>query len=130
MVAQGWALAYVQYSSAYVLTEKSSREEKRGLWQGAFIAPWAWRNRSKQTIVLGALKLPIDAQNILLNRTATITAPSAQCTIKGNVNRNGERIYHLESDQAYAKINMSRGQKRWFCTTDEAEAAGWRRAKR
>jgi hypothetical protein len=51
--------------------------------------------------------------------------------IKGNVNRNGERIYHLQNQQFYARIKMDiGGGKRWFCTPEEAEAAGWRRALR
>jgi hypothetical protein len=57
-------------------------------------------------------------------------APSADCAIKGNVNRKGERIYHLPGDLDYAKINMAAPGKRWFCIEEEAEAAGWRPAKR
>jgi hypothetical protein len=53
------------------------------------------------------------------------------CTIKGNINRNGERIYHMPDQQFYARIKMDvGGGKRWFCTPEEAEAAGWRRSLR
>jgi endonuclease YncB( thermonuclease family) len=47
MVQQGWALAYVKYSSAYVHAEEDARTNLRGLWRGAFIAPWDWRHRNR-----------------------------------------------------------------------------------
>lgn len=54
------------------------------------------------------------------------------CDIKGNISYNtGEAIYHLPGDRYYdsTRINTSKGE-RWFCTQEEAEAAGWRRSKR
>src|ERR1017187_7857558 len=92
MVQQGWALAYVQYSKAYVHAEEDARTNLRGIWQSAFIAPWDWRHRNNKTVILGAFSVPIDAQKLLLGPSATEGAPSPECTIKGNVNRNGERI--------------------------------------
>jgi endonuclease YncB( thermonuclease family) len=131
MVQQGWALAYVQYSSAYRQVEEDARVNQRGLWQGAFIAPWDWRHRNNKTVILGAFSVPIDAQAMLLGPSATEGAPSPECIIKGNVSRNGERIYHMENQRFYARIRMDKGGgRRWFCTTEEAEAAGWRRAVR
>ena len=105
--------------------------QRLGLWKGAFIAPWDWRHRNSKTIILGAISVPLDAQKILIAPSATAAAPSSECTIKGNVNRNGERIYHEQQNRFYAKINMAiGGTKRWFCTQEEAEAAGWRKALR
>lgn len=51
--------------------------------------------------------------------------------IKGNINNTGEHIYHLPFDQMYdkTKIIKSKGE-RWFSTVQEAEKAGFRRAKR
>ena len=34
MVQQGWALAYVKYSSIYRQVEEEARTNRRGLWQG------------------------------------------------------------------------------------------------
>jgi endonuclease YncB( thermonuclease family) len=131
MVQQGWALAYVQYSSAYRQVEEDARVNQRGLWQGAFIAPWDWRHRNNKTVILGAFSVPIGAQAMLLGPSATEGAPSPDCTIKGNISRNGERIYHMENQRFYARIRMDiGGGRRWFCTPEEAEAAGWRRAVR
>ena len=58
-------------------------------------------------------------------------APSPECTIKGNVNRSGHCIYHRPESRWYAKIKMhvSKGT-RWFCSVEEAEAAGCRETRR
>lgn len=130
MVREGFALAFAKYSTAYVGEEAEARKAQRGLWNGAFIAPWDWRHRDKGTVVLGALSVPITAQAQLLEPASAAGAPSPNCLIKGNVNRQGERIYHMPGGLNYAKVNMAAPGKRWFCTEDEAEAAGWRPAKR
>jgi hypothetical protein len=84
-----------------------------------------------ETVILGAYSVPINAQTMLLAPSGTEGAPSSECTIKGNVNSKGERIYHTEHQNAYARIRMDKGgDRRWFCTPEEAEAAGWRRAVR
>ena len=81
----------------------------------------AWRRAS----------VPVNAQTILLGAVSASEAPSPECVIKGNVNRRGERIYHLPGQLNYAQINMAKGLgERWFCTEVEAEAAGWRKATR
>ncbi|ACE99416.1 nuclease (SNase domain protein) [Rhodopseudomonas palustris TIE-1] len=131
MVKNGWALAYVQYSHAYEAEEKAAREAKIGLWQGSFIAPWDWRVRSAKTQILGATKPPKDARRILLASASGPVAPSPDCTIKGNVNKSGECIYHKPTSRWYAQIRMkiSKGT-RWFCSVEEAEAAGCRETRR
>jgi endonuclease YncB( thermonuclease family) len=47
LVRQGIALAYVQYSHRCVDSETEARKASRGLWSGAFVAPWEWRHRDK-----------------------------------------------------------------------------------
>jgi hypothetical protein len=130
MVREGWALAYVHYSREYLADEDTARARHKGMWAGAFIAPWDWRHRNKTTVILGAATVPVGAQAKLLAPASAITAPSPECTIKGNVNRQGERIYHLPGQASYATINMEDSHKRWFCSEDDARAAGWRPAKR
>jgi hypothetical protein len=114
LVQQGWALAYVKYSSAYRQVEEDARANQRGIWQGAFIAPWDWRHRNNKTVILGAFSVPINSQVMLLGPSATEGAPSPECTIKGNIKRNGERIYHTEHQSSYAKIKVDKGGgRRW-----------------
>ena len=48
MVHHGLALAYRRCSSDYVATEDGAREARRGMWQGSFVEPWAWRKAQRQ----------------------------------------------------------------------------------
>jgi hypothetical protein len=59
------------------------------------------------------------------------TAPDPSCAIKGNVNSSGDRIYHMPGGQFYdgTDIKPEEGD-RWFCTSAEAEAAGFRASQR
>lgn len=61
---------------------------------------------------------------------STALAQSGSCIIKGNINTRGERIYHLPGQKYYddTEISASHGE-RWFCSEEEARAAGWRRSK-
>ncbi len=131
LVSNGWALALTRVSRDYEADEKAAREAKAGMWQGAFIAPWDWRVRNKKTAILGAVKPPENAKAILLASASGPSAPSPDCTIKGNVNRAGECIFHQPTSRWYAKIEMkiSKGT-RWFCSVEEAEAAGCRETRR
>ena len=100
MVAEGWALAYRQYAADYVRQEQEAAAAKRGIWQGEFVAPWAWRRQESLGTPEPRLAQRPDAQ------------PRRSCDIKGNVSSRGE---HGE---------------RWFCSEAEARAAGWRRSLR
>jgi endonuclease YncB( thermonuclease family) len=131
MVKSGWALAYLRFSHDYEADEKAAREAKAGMWQGAFIAPWDWRVRNKKTTVLGSAKPPPNSNAILLASASGAVAPSPDCTIKGNVNSSGECIYHKPTSRWYAQIKMQIAKgTRWFCSVDEAEAAGCRETRR
>ena len=90
----------------------------------------------------------MEAQNCGKTRTRTIVQTiivalavaccASACTqeqraggvIKGNISSSGERIYHVPGQRYYDKtlIHLSKGE-RWFCTEQEALAAGWRKAK-
>ncbi|MEM7271110.1 MAG: thermonuclease family protein [Pseudomonadota bacterium] len=43
MVSAGWARAYLSYSLRYATEEQSARDARRGLWDGEFDDPWAFR---------------------------------------------------------------------------------------
>ena len=104
----GWALAFVKYSDRYAADQGAARAAKAGLWAGSFAKPWAWR--------LG------EAEAVQKTRS---------CAIKGNINGKGEHIYHLPFQHFYRRVNIDEIKgERWFCTEQEARAAGWRRALR
>ena len=112
MVRRGWALAYRQYSVDYVRAETAARATRTGLWAGEFVPPWDWR-RGKRLAAVNAEQ----------------EAPS-QCRIKGNISKEGTKIYHMPGGRWYnrTKINPVTGERR-FCSEAEAVAAGWRRSK-
>ncbi len=107
MVRLGFAWAFVRYSLAYVTLEKQAREARAGIWEGDATPAWDYRAGRWET--------------------AEPRAPEG-CAIKGNVTASG-RIYHMPWSPWYDKVKMdnSRG-KRWFCSENEAIAAGWRPA--
>jgi endonuclease YncB( thermonuclease family) len=116
MVRNGWALAYRQYSTDYVDEEVEAQKAGAGIWRGKFIPPWEWRRGAR---LAHAEQAESPAQR------------SGNCLIKGNVSRSGERIYHAPGGQYYSrtKIDPSKGE-RWFCTEEEATAAGWRKSSK
>ena len=111
MVAQGWALAYRRYSSAYAGEEASAKAARHGIWRGDFVAPWDWR------------------AGIRNNRDRGRN--TGECRIKGNIGRDGARIYHVPGGKYYerTRISPSKGE-RWFCSEAEARSAGWRKSRR
>jgi len=117
LVSQGWALAYRRYSDAYAREEASARAARKGLWRGGFVAPWDW---------LTGVRLPSTCRPAVPKED-----PAQACLIKGNIARDGERIYHVPGGQYYerTRIDPAKGE-RWFCTEAEARAAGWRRSRR
>ena len=48
MVRAGWAIAYTRHGQDYVEAEQEARVARRGLWQGSFEPPEAWRNANRQ----------------------------------------------------------------------------------
>lgn len=116
MVRQGQAVAYRRFSIEYVPEENAARGERLGLWHGDFDMPWDWRRGDRRILEGGRRAVAIDR---------------GDCNIKGNISRSGERIYHMPGQQHYeqTRIDESRGQ-RWFCSEEEAQAAGWRPAQR
>lgn len=49
------------------------------------------------------------------------------CAIKGNINSEGEKIYHVPGASSYSATQIDPGKgERWFCSISDAEANGWR----
>nr|WP_263324422.1 thermonuclease family protein [Neobacillus sp. Marseille-Q6967] len=51
---------------------------------------------------------------------------TGECTIKGNINSRGEKIYHMPDQQFY---DVTKPEE-MFCTEEEAQKAGYRKSKR
>ncbi|MCZ4088678.1 sunset domain-containing protein [Sinorhizobium psoraleae] len=68
----------------------------------------------------------------LIARWDSLGSIGISCNIKGNVSIDtGERIFHVPGQKYYAqtRIGPEYGE-RWFCSEEEAWAAGWRKAHR
>jgi endonuclease YncB( thermonuclease family) len=114
MVRAGWAVDYVPFSrGAYASAETEARGARRGLWAGRFAAPSTWRADARQA------------------HPAPGPPPQAGCIVKGNINAQERRIFHVPGQEDYAatRIDPSKGE-RWFCSAAQAQAAGWRAAAR
>lgn len=105
LVSDGFAYAFVKYSTDYVSEEDLARSRGVGVWQGDYQRPWDYR----------AEKWAYSKQ----------TAPKG-CPIKGNISRGG-KIYHAPWSPWYGKTIIDEGKgERWFCSEADAVAAGWR----
>lgn len=67
-----------------------------------------------------------------LSAPTPIVDSGGECNIKGNVSHNGgKRIFHVPGQEDYDSTIISAGRgERWFCSEDEAVAAGWKKATR
>ena len=89
------AWAFRRYGNAYDDIEDRTRPTGIGIWQADTEAPWDYR----------AKRWNVGEQE----------APDG-CPIKGNINRQGERIYHAPWSPWYSrtKVSVEQGEK-WFC---------------
>lgn len=110
LVAEGLAWAFVKYDAVYFDHEVAAKAAELGVWQGAPQAPWDYRADRWER--------------------AAETSPRTGCPVKGNINAEGERIYHTPWSPWYGrtKISVEKGE-RWFCDEAEAVEAGWRAAR-
>ena len=109
LVKAGHVFADPGLMAAYRIAEDAAKTAKAGIWSTPEPErPAVWRDR--------------------LWAAAKREAPDG-CPIKGRV-RGDERVYLLPWTANYARVRVrKRRGERWFCTQDEAEAAGWRNAQ-
>ncbi len=119
MIKEGYAHEYTytvryRYQTEFKDAQKEAMGNKAGLW-GAECA---------------AASAPIISSQSAQTPPHENNNTSGTCTIKGNINANQEKIYHLIGCGSYEKtaIDESAGEK-LFCTEQDAINAGWRKAK-
>jgi endonuclease YncB( thermonuclease family) len=112
LVRDGVAFAYLKYSQRYLADEKQAAVAGAGLWQGRAARPEDFRAEAAAAL------------------QASAGSGAEGCAIKGNISASGH-IYHLPGQEDYAatRISAAKGEQ-WFCSEAEAQAAGWRRARR
>lgn len=107
LIDEGLAWAFTRYSDDYAERETVARSSRLGIWQGEAETPWEYRENRWER--------------------AAAASPRPGCPIKGNINRQGGRIYHTPWSPWYERTQINEDQgERWFCDEAEAQAAGWR----
>jgi endonuclease YncB( thermonuclease family) len=105
LVSGGHVFAVSGFFASYTSAEAQARTAQVGIWQGESLRPKEWRDQVWE-----------DAKR---------SAPEG-CPIKG-FSRASDRVYALPWSHDYhgAKVRTVKGD-RWFCSEDEARAAGFK----
>jgi endonuclease YncB( thermonuclease family) len=128
LVREGWALNFEPYAKhRFKADQDDAQEHRRGLWKGCFSTPQDLRRWNKSKARLLGSPCPSDARNLLFPDNP---AMPPGCSIKGKISLRakitGHRgIYHIEGCRSYRSTTKP---NRWFCTEEEARAAGFRKA--
>lgn len=130
----------VKYKEYFTKYNAAARNENKGLWSINHNGTTKGDSPSSGTSVNSSdtenPKGTTNSNNISTNTGSTANKSSMQSSsspnspshglIKGNINSNGEKIYHVPGGQFYDKTNA----EEWFNTEQEAQAAGYRKSKR
>jgi endonuclease YncB( thermonuclease family) len=131
LVRQGFALnSEPSAKEPFKDDETAARNDRRGLWRGCFVAPQEFRRGKKDGALLGAACRSDKDREIrqVLFPEEPATPPGcnikAKFAVRARVTGN-LGIYHLQGCRSYAPLTKP---DRWFCSEDDAQAAGFRRA--
>jgi endonuclease YncB( thermonuclease family) len=126
LVQEGWALNFEPYAKGrFKIDEDDAQAGHFGLWKGCFVAPQDFRHWNKRTAKLLGANCSEGAREKLFPDNSQMPAG---CEIKGKYalraypNRG---IYHLPGCGSYRRTVKS---DRWFCSEDDALAAGFRKS--
>ncbi|MBD8500005.1 thermonuclease family protein [Paenibacillus arenosi] len=120
----------VLYSKTFTALERDARNNNRGLWQSSKSkSSSGQQSKSKETVsTADDKKVENSSQSGNKNAKGTDSLSSSNqgtCqtpTIKGNINKNKDKIYHLPDGRYYEQTKA----EMMFCTVEDAEAAGFR----
>ena len=131
LVQQGLALNFEpSVRGRFKADEADARDNRRGLWKGCFVAPQEFRGGRKDGSLLGgACRADKDREIREVLFPADPDMPSG-CTIKGKYAvrarvTGNTGIYHLQACRSYPGLTKP---DRWFCSEEDAQAAGFRKA--
>jgi endonuclease YncB( thermonuclease family) len=110
--------------------EADAKTNRRGLWKGCFVAPQDFRAGSKDGKLLGGACRADKDREIREVLFPLEPAIPAGCGIKGKYALRARvtgniGIYHLQACRSYPALTHP---DRWFCSEDDARAAGFRKA--
>ncbi|MBR1197602.1 thermonuclease family protein [Bradyrhizobium sp. AUGA SZCCT0240] len=131
LVRQGFALNIDASATGRFKTDEArARDDRQGLWKGCFAAPQEFRRGLKDGTLLGAAcRADRDRQIREALFPEDFVMPSG-CNIKGKFAVRARvtgnfGIYHLQACRSYPGLT---NPDRWFCSEEDAQAGGFRRA--
>jgi endonuclease YncB( thermonuclease family) len=131
LVRQGFALNVESSATGrFKEDEARARDDKQGLWKGCFVAPHDFRAGRKDGALLGgACRTDRDREIRDALFPAELVQPSG-CSIKGKYAVRARvtgnlGIYHLQACPSYPGTTRP---DRWFCSEEDAQGAGFRKA--
>ena len=131
MIRLGFALSFEPASKLHFQEDAASAKDARaGFWKGCFVAPQEFRIGKKDGALLGASCRADRDSEIRTVLFPDDLAMPPRCSIKGKFAVRARvtgniGIYHLQGCPSYPAMTKP---DRWFCTEDDAQAAGFRRA--
>ena len=131
LVRQGFALNFEPSARGrFKADEAAARDDRRGLWRGCFVAPQEFRRGEKGGTLLGAACRSDKDREIREILFPEEPAMPPGCNIKAKLAVRARvtgnlGIYHLQGCRSYAPLTKP---DRWFCSEEDAQAAGFRRA--
>ena len=131
LVRQGFALNVdISATGRFKTDEARAKEDRLGLWKGCFAAPREFRAGKKDGALLGGscradrdrqIREAIFPDDLVMPPSCSIKGKFAvRARVTGNLG-----IYHLQSCRSYPGLG---NPDRWFCSEDDAQAGGFRRA--
>ena len=130
LVQKGFALnVEASASGRFKVDEARAREERLGLWKGCFVAPREFRAAKQDGPLLGASCRSDREREIREAMFPDDRVMPPGCNIKGKYAVRARvtgnlGIYHLQGCRSYPGLK----QDRWFCSEEQAQADGFRRA--
>ena len=140
IISNGYGYEYtynVPYNKQtdYKNAQKEAERNKRGLWADGACSEEksdtkTGTSSTSSSSSSSAVAAPSSNNTSSSTSSSSSSSTTTNCLIKGNINSKGEKIYHVPGQKYYnaTKIDTRYGEK-WFCSEEEARAAGWRKSK-
>jgi endonuclease YncB( thermonuclease family) len=131
LIDQGFGLnVEASATGRFKVDEARAREDRKGLWKGCFVAPEEFRRGKKDGPLLGGscpAERDREIRDVLFPDDL---AMPVGCNIKGKFAVRARvtgnlGIYHLQACRSYPGLTKP---DHGFCSEDDAQAAGFRRA--
>jgi endonuclease YncB( thermonuclease family) len=131
LVRQGFALNVdASATGRFKADEARAKEDRQGLWKGCFVAPAEFRAGKKDGALLGGscradrdepIRTALFPEELVMPPNCSIKGKFAvRARVTGNLG-----IYHLQACRSYPGLG---NPNRWFCSEEDAQAAGFRKA--